>query len=178
MNLDLLALREDTNMHRRVPGPEASAKIARHDAREDIIGSTAQAFGLSFTKPKGYSQAYIGDKPPPAMAMIEQCAPGAPALRSAYQLLSSVAHSQWHGHSLLLTRGESPAPGKVNLELNISPRSLAMHLMPGPLCGTTLAERLRPYLGWDTDDLNAAAVMMLDNWGRIAGLPRAGARLV
>jgi len=172
MNLALLALREDARMHRRIPGAEAAAKVARHDAREDVIGSVGQSFGLTFTKAKRDNQAHLGEKPRGAMTMIEQCAPGAPALRSAYQLLSSVAHSQWNGHSLLLARTRAEACGRVSLQLNAALRDMAIHLFAAPLCGAVLAERLRWYLGWDCDDLNAFTVMMLDNWGRIAGIPR------
>lgn len=113
MNLDLRALHEDGRMLRKMADPASVAKASKHAGRELVIGRAGEHFGLSFTKATDRRQAYLGDEPLSAMKMIEECVLNEPALKSAYQLLSGVAHGLWHGHARLLQRSEGEIPGTV-----------------------------------------------------------------
>lgn len=169
MNLDLQALYEDSRMLRKVGDSPSVAKAGRHAHREQVIGRVGMEFGLIFTAATDRRQGYLGERPPPVMKMIEGCLPDEPALKSAYQLLSSVAHGLWHGHSRLLGPGEIDTSGKVSLGLRIGAGTLARDLAPAPLCASVLARRLGWYTGWDCENLNASITMMSTSWERIAG---------
>jgi len=170
MNLDLQALHEDGRMLRKIGDPPSVAKAIRHADRELVIGRTGEEFGLSFTKATDRHQAYLGDKPPSAMKMIEECAPNEPALKSAYQLLSGVAHGLWHGHARLLRRSESETPGTVGLGLAVGANTLARDLAAAPLCACVLAGRLGWYTGWNLDALMASMSLLSVNWERVAAM--------
>jgi len=87
------------------------------------------------------------------MTLIDQCASRTSGIGAAYQqLLSSVAHGQLRGLSRFLMRAPAPAePGKVIVQMNLSDRDAALHLLAGPLCASTLVEHLRWFFGWDSD---------------------------
>jgi hypothetical protein len=75
-------------------------------------------------------------------------------------------------------RAPAPAePGKVSVQMNLSARDAALHLLAGPLCVSTLVEHLRWFFGWDTEALHPAAIAMLHTWGRIAKVPYPGPEL-
>ena len=174
MNHNLAALHEDLNMLGRFTGEDAAAQTARHRGQEAAIARTGRHFGLAFTRPKnGFKPCYLGDKPPGAMALIDKCATRTAGVGATYQqLLSSVAHGQLHGLSRFLMRAPTPAePGKVIIQMNLSARDAAVHLLAGPLCVSTLVENLRWFFGWDTEALDPAVIAMLHTWGRIAGVP-------
>jgi hypothetical protein len=176
MNHNLSALQEDLNMLSRLPGEDAAARAARHRAQEEAIERTARQFGLPFQRPKkSFSPCCLGAKAPSAMALIDKYALPVPGAGAYQQLLSSVAHGQLHGLSRFLMRAPAPAePGKVIIQMNLTDRDAAVHLMPGPLCASTLVEHLRWYLGWDTEDLDPDVIAMLHVWGRLAGVPYPG----
>jgi hypothetical protein len=177
MNHNLVALTEDLNMLARFSDPKALARAARHRAQEADIARTGQGFGLTFTRPKKcYSACYLGDRPPSAMTLIDQCASRTSGVGATYQqLLSSVAHGQLHGLSRFLMQAPAPAePGKVITQMNLSDHDAALHLLAGPLCASTLFEHLRWFFGWNTDDADPAVTAMLHTWGRIGGVPYTG----
>lgn len=177
MNHNLLALHEDLNMLSRFPGHDVAAKAARHRAQQAAIARTGHHFGLACTTPKkSYSPCYLGSKPPSAMTLIDQCVSRTSGVGATYQqLLSSVAHGQLHGLSRFLLRAPVPAdPSKVIVQMNLSARDAALHLLAGPLCASTLVEQLRWFLGWNTDALDPAVTAMMHTWGRIAGVPYTG----
>src|SRR5260370_15410930 len=119
MNHNLGALHEDLNMLGRFSGEDAASKAARHRAQETAIARAGHQHGLAFTRPKkGYSPCFLGDKPPSAMTLIDQCASRTSGVGATYQqLLSSVAHDQLHGLSRFLMRAPTPTePGKVTVQ--------------------------------------------------------------
>lgn len=129
MNHNLVALHEDLNILSRFSSPDAAKKAARHRAQETAIARTGHRHGLPFTRPKkGYSPRFLGDKPPSAMTLIDQCASRTSGVGATYQqLLSSVAHGQMHGLSRFLMRAPAPSrPGKVITQMNISARDLSL----------------------------------------------------
>ena len=180
-NYDLQAMHEDLNMLRNIDGPEAAAKAARHRDRIDAIGREAHWHQLQLTRhKKGYSACYLGEKPPSAMTLIDKTASRTSGVGARYQqLLSSVAHGQLHGLSRFLIRAPSPAePGKVISQLNVTAHDLALHLLAGPLCASTLVEHLRWFCGWDTSELDGTTITTMHVWGRIAGVPYTGPELM
>jgi hypothetical protein len=176
MNHNLSALREDLNMLSRLPGKDAATRAARHRAQEEAIERTAREVGLPFHRQKKpFSPCCLGTKTPSAMTLIDKYALPVPGAGTYQQLLSSVAHGQLHGLSRFLMRAPTPAePGKVIIQMNLTDRDAALHLMPGPLCVSTLVEHLRWYLGWDTEALDPDVIAMLHVWGRLAGVPYPG----
>jgi len=168
MNLDLRALHEDGRMLRRIADRPSVAKANKHADRELVIGRAGEQFGLSFTKATDRRQAYLGDEPVSAMKMIEECAPNEPALKSAYQLLSGVAHGLWHGHARLLQRSQNDIPGTVGLGLAVSAQALARDLAAAPLCACALVGRLGWYTGWDLDAVMTSMNYLSANWERVA----------
>jgi hypothetical protein len=176
MNHNLVALHEDVNMLGRFSGQDAASKAARHQAQETAIARAGHQHGLPFTRPrKGHSPCFLGTVPPSAMALIDKCASRASGVGATYQqLLSSVAHGQLHGLSRFLMRAPTPAdPGKVIVQMNLSARDAALHLLAGPLCTSTLVEHLRWFFGWNTDALDPDVIAMMHTWGRIGGVPYA-----
>jgi hypothetical protein len=170
MNLDLRALHEDGRMLRKIGDAPSVAKAAKHADRELVIGRAGEEFGLSFTKATDRRQAYLGDEPLSAMKMAEGCAPSEPALKSAYQLLSGVAHGLWHGHARLLQRSESEPPGTVGLGLAVGANTLARDLAAAPVCACALVGRLGWYTGWNLDALMASMNLLSANWERVAAM--------
>jgi len=72
-------------------------------------------------------------------------------------------------------RGPSPAePGKVISQLNVTAHDLALHLLAGPLCASTLVEHLRWFCEWEASELDGPTLTMMRVWGRIAGVPYTG----
>lgn len=180
MNQNLVALHEDLNMLGRFEGQDAASKAARHRGQQAAIARTGHRFGLALTKPKkGFTPCFLGDKPPSAMALIDKYASCTSGVGAAYQqLLSSVAHGQLHGLSRFLMRAPTPAePGKVCVQMNLSARDAALHLLAGPPCVSTLVEHLRWFFGWDTEALDPAVIAMLHTWGCIAQVPYPGPEL-
>jgi hypothetical protein len=180
MNHNLVALHEDLNMLGRFTGQDAVGKAARHRGQEAAVARAGHHFGLAFTRPKkGFTSCFLGDRPPSAMALIDMCASLTTGVGATYQqLLSSVAHGQLHGLSRFLMRTPAPAePGKVSVQMNLSARDAALHLLAGPLCASTLVEHLRWFFGWDTEALDPAVIAMLHTWGRIAEVPYPGPEL-
>ncbi len=110
------------------------------------------------------------------MALVDACASDTPGLGVAYQrLLSAVAHAKTHGLSRFLMPSDAPdASGRPQVELNVPASTFALELLAGPLCGSTVVERLASYTGWDADEIRRPVVTMLDTWGRIAGVPYPG----
>ena len=180
MNHNLVALHEDLNMLSRFPGQDAANKAARHRAQETAIARAGHQHGLAFTRPKkGFSPCFLGNRPPSAMTLIDQCASRTSGVGATYQqLLSSVTHGQLHGLSRFLMRAPTPAePGMVIVQMNLSARDAALHLLAGPLCVSTLVEHLRWFFGWNTEALDPAVVAMMHTWGRTGGVPYAGPEL-
>lgn len=180
MNHNLVALHEDLNMLSRFEGQDAASKAARHRGQQAAIARTGHRFGLALTKPrKAFTPCFLGDKPPSAMALIDKYASRTSGVGATYQqLLSSVAHGQLHGLSRFLMRAPTPAEsGKVSVQMNLSARDAALHLLAGPLCVSTLVEHLRWLFGWDTEALDPAVIAMLHTWGRIAQVPYPGPEL-
>jgi hypothetical protein len=180
MNHNLVALDEDLNMLARFSGQDAASKAERHRRQQAAIERTGHRFGLALTKPKkGFMPCFLGDKPPSAMALIDRYASRTAGVGATYQqLLSSVAHGQLHGLSRFLMRAPTPTePGKVSVQMNLSTRDAALHLLAGPLCASTLIEHLRWFLGWDTEALDPAVIAMLHTWGRIGQVPYPGPEL-
>ena len=134
MNLDLRALHEDGRMLRKIADPASVARASKHADRELTIGRAGEYFGLSFTKATDRRQAYLGDEPLSAMRVIEECLPNEPAIKSAYQLLSGVAHGLWHGHARLLRPTETQTQGTAGLGLAVDAGTLARDLATAPLC--------------------------------------------
>lgn len=181
LNYDLQAMHEDLNMLRAIDGQDAAAKAARHRERIDAIGRQGHQHQLELTRPKkGYSACHLGEKPPGAMTLIDKTASRTSGVGARYQqLLSSVAHGQLHGLSRFLIRAPAPAgPGKVISQLNVTAHDLALHLLAGPLCASTLVEHLRWFCGWDTSELDGTTLVMMRVWGRIAGVPYTGPELM
>ncbi len=177
LNYDLQAMHEDLNMLRTIAGQEAAGKAARHSERIDAIGREGHQHQLELTRPRrGYSACYLGEKLPSAMTLIDMTASRTSGVGARYQqLLSSVAHGQLHGLSRFLVRAPSPAdPGKVISQLNVTAHDLALHLLAGPLCASTLVEHLRWFCGWDTSELDGTTLTMMHVWGRVAGVPYTG----
>lgn len=177
MNHNLVALHEDLNMLGRLPSQGAADKAARHQTQEAAIARAGRQHGLTFTKPKkGYTPCFLGDRPPSAMTLIDQCASGTSGVGATYQqLLSSVAHGQLHGLSRFLMRAPAPAgPGKVIIQMNLRARDAALHLLAGPLCVSTLVEHLRWFFGWSTETLDSAVLAMMHTWGHVGGMPYLG----
>jgi hypothetical protein len=67
---------------------------------------------------------------------------------------------------------------KVDVQMNVTARDLAPHLLAGPICASTLVERLRWFFAWHTDGIDPVVIRMLDKWGRVAGLPYTGPELI
>jgi hypothetical protein len=61
--------------------------------------------------------------------------------------------------------------------MNLTARDGALHLLAGPLCASTLVEHLRWFFGWNTEELDPAAITMLHTWARVAGVPYPGPEL-
>ncbi len=180
LNYDLLAIHEDLNMLRSMDGQEAIDKAARHRERIDAIGRGGHEHNIELVRPrKGYTACHLGEKPPGAMTIIDKSASRTSGVGSRYQqLLSSVAHGQLHGLSRFLIHAPSPTdPGKVIVQMSIADHDLALHLLAGPLCASTLVEHLRWFFGWDTSELDRITLVMMHTWGRIAGVPYAGPEL-
>ena len=181
LNYDLQAMHEDLNMLRTIAGQEAIDKAAGHSARIDAIGQEGHQHQLQLTRPKkGYSACYLGEKLPSAMTLIDKSASRTSGVGARYQqLLSSVTHGQLHGLSRFLIHAPSPAdPGKVIAQMNVTAHDLALHLLAGPLCASTLVEHLRWFFGWDTSELDGTTLTMMRVWGRIAGVPYTGPELM
>lgn len=180
MNHNLAALHEELNMLGRIPRQDAADKAARHRSQEAAIAHAGQRHGLGFTRPKkNLSACYLGDRPPSAMTLIGKCASRTSGVGATYQqLLSSVAHGQLHGLSRFLMRVPVQSePGKVTVQMNLSARDAALHLLAGPLCAATLVEHLRWFFGWDTESTDPHVLAMMHAWGRIAGVPYTGPEL-
>lgn len=180
MNQNLAALHEDLNMLGRIPRQDSVDKAARHRSQEAAISRVGQRHGLGFTRPKkGFSACYLGDRPPSAMTLIDKCASHTSGVGATYQqLLSSVAHGQLHGLSRFLIHAPIPSePGKLAVQMNLSARNAALHLLAGPLCAATLVEHLRWFFGWDTEPTDPHVLAMMHAWGRIAGVPYTGPEL-
>jgi hypothetical protein len=156
-------------------GQEAIEKAARHGARIDAIGREGHQHQLQLTRPRR-AACYLGEKLPSAMTLIDKSASRTSGVGARYQqLLSSVAHGQLHGLSRFLIHAPSPAdPGKVIAQMNVTAHDLALHLLAGPLCASTLVEHLRWFFGWDTSELDGTTLTMMRVWGRIAGVPYTG----
>ena len=97
-----------------------------------------------------------------------------PDLGATYQrLLSSVTHSGLHSLTKFLTplQANEGRPGEALASLNVNSRELAVELVVGPLCATTLAGNLTWFTGWDTSDVVGPANTMLLTWARIGAMP-------
>jgi hypothetical protein len=176
MNRDLEGLWEDNRMLSEFSTPDSARQLARHAERKEAIVREGARNGLAYTKPSPHRAGYLGDKPDSAMQMVDKSASATSGLGLTYQRLwSGVAHGQTHGLARFLMRVPVPAePGKVTVQMNTSASTLAMHLLAGPLCGSTLIEHLRWWLGWDTSAADPAVTRMLAVWCRIAGVQYAG----
>ena len=178
MNWRLDGMCQKITMIRDFSIPEAAAEVAHMNARIAAIGRSGEAHDLTFKKADTYKSARLGDAPPTAMKLMDQCASRTPQLGATYQrLLSSVAHAKAHGLTMFLMNGiaaDSDQPGQVLAPVNISAGDLARHLLVGPLCASTLVEHLGWFAGWDTDDISPLVIRMLHAWGRVAGVPYPG----
>lgn len=180
MNSHLEGICQDLNMLRRSSGPEAGQKIAQHEQQLAALERTGERHGFSFTPPKKFRSAYLGEKPEPVMTLIDKCAARTRGVgASSYQILSGVAHARLHGLSrFLVTDAQATAdPGKVQVNLNARAGELAQQLFVGPLCTMTLVEHLRSFLGWDTTEIDRSVTYMTNIWCRISGIPSTGPRL-
>jgi hypothetical protein len=169
LNFNLTALFEDTKMIGTFSIEGAGQRVARHETKTEEIVRTGAVHNLPYTKPTPYRAGYLSDRPPGAMALIDLCASATAGLGVTYhRLLSSVSHGQLHGLSRFLMRVPGDAPAGLELaQLNTDARTLALHLLAGPLCAVTLTQRLGWFLGWETGDIETAVRFMLHAWGRI-----------
>lgn len=152
--------------------PGAAEQIAAKEARIAAIASAGQHCGLRYRGRNRHLSAFLGEEPPSAMKLIDQCTSSTAGLGKTYQqLLSGVAHAKAHGLSQFL-KG-SPPPGQVLIQANIGSAELAQQLLAGPMCASTLVEHLRWYAGWDAADLSPLVTRMLHTWVDIAGLQAA-----
>ena len=60
------------------------------------------------------------------------------------------------------------------VQVNITAQKAALDLFAGPLCASSIIERMIPYFGWDMDLISPVVIRMLDTWGRVAGTPYPG----
>ena len=176
MNRDLEGLWEDTRMLGEFGSPDTARLIARHAARTAAIMREGGRNGLAYIKPTPFRAGYLGRRPASAMQLIDQCASATAGLGATYhRVLSGVAHGQTHGLARFLMRVPAAAePGKVAVQMNITASSLAMQLLAGPLCASTLIECLRDWFGWDTAGVDPVVIRMLTTWGRVAGVKYPG----
>jgi hypothetical protein len=143
------------------------------------IEKSSRTHGFTFHKANGYKAAYLDERLPTIMKLIDDCAGDVPQQgASHYRVMSGVAHAGAHGLTRLLVSGVVPGSGTV--QTNVSAETMALDLFAGPLCASTVVEYLLPYLGWDPERMKPAVVGMLETWGRVCGvsaaLPRLGPR--
>ena len=177
MNLRLDGMCEQFIMLRSVGSVDATREIAYIEQRVAAFSRAAAAHGFAFHKADGRGRsAYLDDKLPSAMKLMDACASDTPGLGIAYQrLLSAVTHGKLHGLSRFLMATEAAGRhGSPQVELNVPARTFALDLLAGPLCASTVIERLAWFTGWDTDDMERPVVEMLHTWGRIARVPYPG----
>lgn len=188
MNWRLNALSEETRMIRPISVPggasepsvteQAAAEVAEMQRQIQAIGHTGQRYGLSYRAQKGSTPAHLGSEPPKIMSLVDRCASETAGLGTLqYRQLSSVAHAQLHGLKRFLSRSgmiASDTPGQVFTNLEVRADSLALHLMAGPLCATSMADRLCRFAGWDMDEVRPSITQVLTVWGRVAGTPYLG----
>ena len=176
MNCHLDALCEQINLLSPFSVPDAAPKVAHAQEKIAVIGRAAAQHGFRFHKMDGWRPAYLGDRPPKAMNLVDACASQTPGFGATSQrLLSSVAHAKLHGLSRFLMHA-LPGPGGSDAgdqpgQINASASSLAMELHAGPLCAASLAEGMCWFAGWDIDSIAPAITRMRHTWGRIAGVP-------
>jgi hypothetical protein len=179
MNCRLDGFCEELNMMRSFTVPQAQAQIAHCEGQIAAIRRGAHHHGFEFHRQdRWHHPAYIGEKPPSAMKLIDLCASRTPGLGATYQrLLSGVAHAKVHMLSRFLMGAKIPdpaRPGNMLTPVNTSAGVIAQQLLVGPLCASTLVEHLRWFAGWDTDELDPLVTQMLHTWGRIARVPYTG----
>lgn len=174
MNYRLDGLSQELDMMKGFTVAGVAEQLAEKEAAIDVIRAGAGPYGLKFRARKPYSPACVGDAPPRVTRLVDECA-AMPGLGMTYhQFLSSVAHGKAHGLTRFMrTRllRDGAAPGQVLTQPSITSVDLAQNLMIGPVCASTLVERLRDYAGWDTGLLGPLVVEMLTTWGAAAGIP-------
>jgi hypothetical protein len=157
------------------PGGEAAQKVAQNQTQLTSFRRAANQHRFRFNEMSGPGRpAHLDKKQPSAMVLMDAAvARETPGLGAANQRhLSSVAHSKLHGLSRFLVPIEAQEAGAVDGQaaINTNPRTLALELFSGPMCAVGLLEGLRWFTGWDVDDVTQPAVVMLDTWGRVAGI--------
>jgi len=112
------------------------------------------------------------------MELMNECAARAPGFGAlTYQMFSGVAHAKLHGLSRFLAPNGEPLLGRQgggSVEMNITAGEIAQQLFATMVCASTLVNQMRYFLGWDTEQLDAAATRMHATWSRIAGAPYDG----
>jgi hypothetical protein len=169
LNFHLDSMCEELSLLSPFTSPEAQARANQFRTNIAAIGRGAQAHHLQFRKMDGPGRAaYIGDRPPRATTLIDQCASQLPGLGATYQrLLSSITHAKLNGLARFLMSADTDGQG----ELNITAGRLALELLAAPLCATAMTERLCWFTGWDTKEIEGPVNLMLDTWGRVANAP-------
>jgi len=116
MNYHLDALYEQISLLSPFSIPEAAPKVAHSQDKIAAIGRAATQHGFRFHKMDGWRPAYLGDRLPKAMALVDACASQTPGFGATSQrLLSSVAHAKLHGLSRFLMH-ELLGPGGSDLD--------------------------------------------------------------
>jgi hypothetical protein len=178
MNCHLDGLCQELNMLRKFSHPGAQARIDQHEKQIEAVKQTALKRGFAFKPASRHLSAYIGEKPKSVMELMNDCAARTPGIGAlTYQMFSGVAHAKLHGLSrFLVMNGEPPrgSEGGVSVEMNITAGEVAQQLFATMVCASTLANQMRYFLGWDTEQLDAAATRMHATWARIAGAPYDG----
>jgi hypothetical protein len=178
MNCHLDGLCQELNMLRKFSHPGARARIDQHERQIEAVKQTALKQGMAFKPPGRYQSAYIGDKPKSVMELMNECAARTPGIGAlTYQMFSGVAHAKLHGLSRFLVPNGEPlfrTQGGGAVEMNITAGEIAQQLFATMVCASTLVNQMRYFLGWDTEELDAAATRMHATWSRIARLPYDG----
>jgi hypothetical protein len=178
MNCHLDGLCQELNMLRKFSHPGAQARIDQHEKQIEAVKQTALKRGFAFKPASRHLSAYIGEKPKSVMELMNDCAARTPGIGAlTYQMFSGVAHAKLHGLSRFLVMNGEPPPGSeggVSVEMNITAGEVAQQLFATMVCASTLANQMRYFLGWDTEQLDAAATRMHATWARIAGAPYDG----
>lgn len=160
-------------------GTAAAQEVSEVKELLEAFRRTARDHGFRFKDMSGPGRsAYLDAKQPSAMDLMDQAvARETPGLGAANQRhLSSVAHSKLHGLARFLVpvTAAGMTPEEAQAAINTNPRVIALELLVGPMCAVGLLEGLRWFTGWDVDDVSQPAVVMLDTWGRVAGVPYPG----
>jgi hypothetical protein len=132
MNWQLDGLCQQVTTIRSFTIPEAASEVQAAELSIQVIARTGMHFGLQFRQQDGPRSAYLGDRLPSAMTLIDECTPHAKGLGVMYQrFLSSVAHAKAHGlRRYLMNDGLIAAAQSGNIEAYSKPHVIAKKKSP------------------------------------------------